>query len=264
MAFLGQQNVGGAQKPFVGGYVNVGGVLKKIVGGYQNVGGVLVPLLADNGITVGSLAVGTIVKMNVGGTARNFIVVNQGRPSTAYDASCDGTWLLMEDIYAKNTIVPQDNIHNDYANTDGFAYLNSTFYNQLDSGVKGIVKTVKIPYIKGSGGGAVVTGSSGLSTKIFDLSATEVGLTSNQVDTMGATLSYFNGAANSKRIAKYNGSSDSWITRSAFKNNTYYFGYVDKRGSFSIAYIGYSEYGLRPAMVLPSDTLVDENNNVIV
>lgn len=49
---------------------------------------------------LGSKAVGSIVKLKVGGTLTDFIVVHQGRPSTSlYDASCDGTWLLMKDCY---------------------------------------------------------------------------------------------------------------------------------------------------------------------
>ena len=49
-------------------------------------------------VALSSKAVGSIVKLNVGGVAKNFIVVHQGRPSSLYDTSCDGTWLLMEEI----------------------------------------------------------------------------------------------------------------------------------------------------------------------
>ena len=48
--------------------------------------------------TIGTKAVGSIVKLTVGGTLRNFIIVHQGKPSSLYDASCDGTWLLRKDI----------------------------------------------------------------------------------------------------------------------------------------------------------------------
>ena len=47
---------------------------------------------------LGAKAVGSIVKLKVGGTAKEFIVVHQGKPSSMYDSSCDGTWLLMKDI----------------------------------------------------------------------------------------------------------------------------------------------------------------------
>ena len=48
---------------------------------------------------LGSKAVGSIVKLKVGGAAKEFIVVHQGKPSSIYDESCKGTWLLMKDIY---------------------------------------------------------------------------------------------------------------------------------------------------------------------
>lgn len=41
-------------------------------------------------VALSAKAVGSTVKLKVGGTARNFIVVHKGKPSAAYDASCDG------------------------------------------------------------------------------------------------------------------------------------------------------------------------------
>ena len=44
-------------------------------------------------VKLGSKASGSIVKLNVGGVATEFLVVHQGLPGPMYDASCDGTWL---------------------------------------------------------------------------------------------------------------------------------------------------------------------------
>ncbi len=38
-----------------------------------------------------ALAVGSTVTLKVNGTAKNFTVIHQGRPSTLYDENCDGT-----------------------------------------------------------------------------------------------------------------------------------------------------------------------------
>ena len=263
MAFLGQQNVGGTQKPFVDGYVNVGGVLKKIVGGYQNVGGVLVPLLADNGITVGSLAVGSSVWMNVGGTRTEFLVIHQGLPSSVYDSSCNGTWVLMKNIHGTETW--EDTYEAgicDYGNSKYPAYLN-TFVNSIDSGVRSIVKQVKIPYRKKSGSTlTLATGSSGFLAKAFLLAIQEVGLSSSSYNEGFPTLAYFAGASNDTRIAYLNGTATKWTLRSISTSTGA--AAVDNRGRYY--YInGYNDQGgVRPAMVLPSDALVDENNNVIV
>ena len=48
---------------------------------------------------LGNKAIGSIVKLKVNGAAKEFIVVHQGKPSSLYDESCNGTWLLMKDIY---------------------------------------------------------------------------------------------------------------------------------------------------------------------
>ena len=48
-------------------------------------------------------AVGSIIKLNLNGSPKNFIVVHQGKPSSLYDDSCDGTWVLMQDIHSTRT-----------------------------------------------------------------------------------------------------------------------------------------------------------------
>ena len=40
-------------------------------------------------VKLGAKGVGSVVKIKVNGTLRNFIVVHQGKPSSIYDASCD-------------------------------------------------------------------------------------------------------------------------------------------------------------------------------
>ena len=43
---------------------------------------------------LGDVAVGTVVKLKENGVAQDYLVVHQGLPSSMYDASCNGTWLL--------------------------------------------------------------------------------------------------------------------------------------------------------------------------
>ena len=50
-------------------------------------------------VTLSSKAIGSTIKLKVNGSAKDFIVVHQGKPSSVYDDSCNGTWLLMKDIY---------------------------------------------------------------------------------------------------------------------------------------------------------------------
>ena len=51
--------------------------------------------------TLGSVAAGTVVKLNENNSPVNYIVVHQGLPSSLYDASCSGTWLVRQSIAEK-------------------------------------------------------------------------------------------------------------------------------------------------------------------
>lgn len=84
-------------------------------------------------VRLGAKAVGSIVKIKVNGAAKDFIIVHQGIPDAGiYDASCDGTWVLMKDIY-ENRQWHRTNT-NDYAGSTTHSYLNDNFYNLIDSG----------------------------------------------------------------------------------------------------------------------------------
>ena len=122
---------------------------------------------------ISTLAVGSSVYLNVGGVRKEFLVVHQGLPSSMYDASCNGTWLLMKDIY-ENRKWHSSNV-NKYETSDINTYLNGPFFNLFDSNIKDAIKQVKLPYRKGGGsGGTTQQGANGLPCKIFLLSAPEV------------------------------------------------------------------------------------------
>lgn len=216
-------------------------------------------------VTLSSKAIGSTIKLKVNGSAKDFIVVHQGKPSSVYDDSCNGTWLLMKDIY-ENRAWHSSNT-NDYANSTIHSYLNSTFLNLFESNIKNAIKQVKLPYRKGSGASTTVTsGSNGLSAKIFLLSATETSFSFSYMPSgEGAELAYFKGCADnssdSKRVAKLNGSAAGWWLRSPYCNNSYYALYVYSNGDWNHYYCSYS-YGIRPALILPSSLLVSDDGTV--
>ena len=216
-------------------------------------------------VTLSSKAIGSTIKLKVNGSAKDFIVVHQGKPSSVYDDSCNGTWLLMKDIY-ENRQWHSSNT-NDYANSTIHSYLNSTFLNLFESNIKNAIKQVKLPYRKGSGTSTTVTsGSNGLSAKIFLLSATETSFSfSSMPSGEGAELAYFKGCADnssdSKRVAYLNESAAVWWLRSplcySFSNALY----VNSNGGWG--YGGCSNsYGIRPALILPSTLLVSDDGTV--
>ena len=216
-------------------------------------------------VTLSSKAIGSTIKLKVNGSAKDFIVVHQGKPSSVYDDSCNGTWLLMKDIY-ENRAWHSSNT-NDYANSTIHSYLNSTFLNLFESNIKNAIKQVKLPYRKGSGTSTTVTsGSNGLSAKIFLLSATETSFSFSYMPSgEGAELAYFKGCADnssdSKRVAKLNGSATYWWLRSPYCDFFYGALYVNSNGGWSLNSCSYS-YGIRPALILPSTLLVSDDGTV--
>lgn len=216
-------------------------------------------------VTLSSKAIGSTIKLKVNGSAKDFIVVHQGKPSSVYDDSCNGTWLLMKDIY-ENRQWHSSNT-NDYANSTIHSYLNSTFLNLFESNIKNAIKQVKLPYRKGSGTSTTVTsGSNGLSAKIFLLSATETSFSfSSMPSGEGAELAYFKGCADnssdSKRVAYLNGSAAVWGLRSPYCGNFNYALCVNSNGDWGFSYCS-SSYGVRPALILPSTLLVSDDGTV--
>ena len=218
-------------------------------------------------VLLSTKAVGSTVKLKVNGTAKEFIVVHQGKPSSLYDNSCDGTWLLMKDIY-ENRQWHSSNVNN-LENSTIHSYLNGTFLNLFESNIRDAIKQVKLPYRKNGGsGGSDQSGANGLLCKIFLLSGYEIGFTTSDnsyfpVD--GAKLSYFEAGTGSsalnKRIAYLNGSAAYWWLRSPLTGGTYRVWHVDSDGG--CYYSGASNsYGIRPALILPSTLLVSDDGTV--
>lgn len=216
-------------------------------------------------VTLSSKAIGSTIKLKVNGSAKDFIVVHQGKPSSVYDDSCSGTWLLMKDIYENRQWHSSDT--NDYANSTIHSYLNSTFLAMLDSNIQKAIKQVKLPYRKGSGTSTTVTsGSNGLPAKIFLLSATEMSFNFSYMPSgEGAELAYFKGCADnssdSKRVAYLNGSAASWWLRSPYCGNSRHALCVNSNGDWGY-YFCANSLGIRPALILPSTLLVSDDGTV--
>lgn len=212
--------------------------------------------------TLSSKAICSTIKLKVNGSAKDFIVVHQGKPSSVYDDSCNGTWLLMKDIYEKRQWNRTNT--NDYAGSTTHSYLNDNFYNLIDSEIRAAIKQVKIPYQKGTGWGSLATGENGLSTKVFLLSGYEVGWAHSALPKDGAKLDYFGSGSggNSKRVA-YNGSNAAiWWLRSPYTVNRDTAWTVLTDGSCDNNSCEQNTYGVRPALILPSALLVSDDGTV--
>ena len=217
-------------------------------------------------VALSTKAIGATVKLKENGTLVDYIVVHKGRPSSIYDASCDGVWLLRKDIF--ETRVWHSSNVNDWANSTLKSYLDSTFYNRFDKDIQAQIKQVKLPYRPGSGtSGTINSGANGLTCKVFLLSATEVGYTKSNVnsyipDGEGAKLDYFqNGNGTSEKIAYLNGSATYWWLRSPRLNDAASAWNVLSYGGANGYDCAYA-WGVRPALILPSTLLVSDDGSV--
>lgn len=249
--------------------------------------------------TLGSKAVGSIVKLKENGTPIEFIVVNQGKPSSSYDDSCNGTWLLRRGIHsmlAWNSGSTQKNYNQSSINT----FLNGTYLNSIEEDIRELIKSATISYIKMTNvdypyGDHTDT----MTCKVFLLSASEVWPYSNFNKPGypgyypgygywwwedGFPLSYFYGAAGtgteevgaydgSKHIAYYHYSPVDWYLRTGGinpENTKSWAEYI--ADSVNVEGLIYGEVpsdvtysrGIRPAFILPQDVLVDDDGNLVV
>ena len=216
-------------------------------------------------VLLSTKAVGDLVKLNVNGVAKEFLVVHQGKPSSIYDNSCDGTWLLMKDVYKMSQWQTED--VNDYEKSIVHKYLKNEFVKLLDPSVQNAVNTVKIPCTAGTGGSVVASGANGLETKVFALSIRELGYpaSTNSFPDDGGWLDFFADApttSNNVRPAMLNGAWTAYWTRSAYIGNTVNVYGITDSGTQQLRWPTESR-GIRPAMVMPGTLKVDESGNVV-
>ena len=227
--------------------------------------GMAVPL---TGIKASALAVGSTVKLNFNGAAKDFLVVHQGLPSSMYDESCNGTWLLMKDVYEKRSW--DDDGDDKYHESDIHSYLNGDFFALFDSAVQAAIKQAKIPYFKstnGYGTGSVQSGANGLDAKIFLPAGAEVGgSTEGNYVKDGAVWTYFNVSKLAELTALLkaykNGSAHGWWCRSLnldYSNSKSKVQYVTSGGGITSDRNYMVTNGVRPALILPSTAVFDED-----
>lgn len=218
-----------------------------------------------SGTTYGDITVGSTVQLNENGTPVDYIVVHQGNPDPSiYDESCNGTWLRRKEI-SELIAWDTDNVAT-LPNADILSYFN-TYVNKFDSSIQSKIKTVKIPY--GIAGTTTVnTKENGIETKVFTLSAYEVGCTTDMYAHMssadGAKLDYYvNGdsyGATQRRLAMLNGVYKSYFTRT-----------VDTAVDYNVIGIYYgnglpmsnnaksADIGILPTIIIDSSSLVGDD-----
>lgn len=203
--------------------------------------------------TLGERATGSTVKLNMSGTATEFLVVHQGLPSSDYDNSCNGTWLFCTTNMGSRT---WDATDNDYENSDIHAWLNDTILTQFDTGIQKTIKKVKIPYWKGtSSSGQQATGANGLQCKLFLLSVREM---------YGGTFgSYFGGTQLKAFVDNYETYKTKYFTWSRTPNYTAMVAYLDTSFNWKQGKVATDKKHTRFAMIMPDKCEVDSSGFVL-
>lgn len=219
---------------------------------------------------LGAITIGDIVKVKINGISSDFIVVQHGRPSSRYDESCNGTWLLLKNIYATTYF---SSYRSEYEDSNVDKYITGTnFFGKIDPAIQAAIKEALIPFHSGDDRGIDddCYGKYGLSRKVFLLSTSEVTTESSMgggASRIGAQLSYFKTGAS--KIAYYSGSAFEWWTRTPnrlARNTNNCIGADGTLGGDSNTSAGAvgSYLGVRPAFILPDDLLVFDDNSVAV
>ena len=203
--------------------------------------------------TLAAQKVGSTVTLKVNGADAEFLVVHQGNPDPdVYDPSCEGTWLLMKNVYSQR---PWGSA-SCYADAPVHTWLNSTFLELLDSGIRPAVKTVRLPYAEGSD---VHNGAEGVSAQIFLLSMREMGTPAAQKTGLadeGALLDYFTDGDGGDDPLR--ASSARYWTRSPYTGGGGNVWSVAGESGICSYRVGSSSYGVRPALILPQAMPVED------
>lgn len=199
---------------------------------------------------IGELPAGTIVYMNVDGIRTPYIVVHQGNPDTsAYDTSCNGTWVLMQDIYSLTHWQNRQNTRYDEEDSCLVRQRAREFPSKLDTVIQNNLIPLKLLNIYSF---QDISGDTVFLLRSEDLS----------------NMDYFSNGAVSKRIATYNGAAtDYWLRDPSSSGSS--INYVTATGAFSKfnenSYVStYKGKGFRPIYILNTSSLMaDSDFNII-
>lgn len=246
-------------------YVGVGGVARAVTKAYVGDADGKARLWYQAGTPLGGYAVGSIVQLQVSGVWKDFIVIQNGAPDSDLYTGGDGVWLLLKDIYVKTAFDVRSSSAS-YPDTAARTYCESTFVPLLSAGVRSLLVSVSLPYYNRN---QTISGDAGCEAKCFLLSQSELtgayvgSYTSGDETTYyydGAQLEYFKGGTASTRVAYYQGAAAAWWTRTPYASR----GYEEGISATGAVFNGTTQtaYGIRPCVILPKDTAVDDNNRI--
>lgn len=224
-------------------------------------------------VPIGEFLEGQSIWLKIDGVEKEFIIINQGIPSNSadYDETADGTWVLAKDIYTNalwNTAGASTDLQT-YENCTADTTLSNTMLPLFER--QDIFKEVNLPITNWQYVYSSKFTHSNIARKIFLLSQQELGISASSYKE-GGSCNYFTGNdVEAKRIA-YDpsaGANAIWWTRSVWSGSVpQYTAYQNRKYAVNeTGGIGYGDcntkWGIRPALVIKSDTPIDGNGRVV-
>ena len=159
---------------------------------------------------------------------------------------------------------------NCYTNNDNIIvnFLDSTFMNRFDVKYSSIIKEVRIPVIEHPSNGPGKYVETTILQKAFILSTAELGVPVQSLYNEGVILQYFQDDStdtDSKRIAyNSNGSAKAYWTRTGSASTTSYVYCISSSGTCIYDYCYDNPYGVRPAMIIDSNAMFNDNGELLI
>lgn len=208
--------------------------------------------IPSTGKQLSDYAEGDIIKIPENGTPVEFYVAKHD-----YESGLNGsgrTLVVRKDCY-DNRAWNSSNV-NTRANCTMLSWLNSTYKAMLDDRIQSLIGTTNYYYTLGNGNWNVTTRSDA----VFLLSGTELGQSSNGLNTEGSALPI----ASTLKIAYQNGRAVSYWTRSPYTGSQTMAWWMDYRGYFYHYNSLRFTIGSRPAFTLPSTAKFNPDTNIII
>ena len=205
---------------------------------------------------------GEIVKIKENGVLIDFLVLKQGYPTT----SSQNTLVIRKDLYNYGETSWG---YPSYKTSEVSAWLELYYRDLIDPDIRSRMTENTIEYLKyinpddakGNPGGGKFEKST-MSAYVFLLSDTELGTGRNDL-TEGALIPYFN--SNSRRIARYNGVTKPYYTRSPDESWNAYIIIIKSTGGSDTWDTRYNDQiGIRPAFCLNQTLWVLDDGTVSI
>lgn len=199
--------------------------------------------------TLGSVAVGTLVKLNEDGSPVEFYVAKHD-----YESGLNGTGrtlVVRKDVYEQ--LWWNNSSVNAYASSQVDNRLNSTYKSVLDEEIQELIGTTKIQYTPGNGNWAVGT----LERAVFLLSLTELGKSRTTANVEGSALPI---ASTLIRVSFGGGPFTQWTRTPNTSSGTsvWMLQVTGDEGTFGTV----NTAGVRPAFTLPGTLFVQSDGSI--